>query len=87
MPFGGLGVVSPWTDKENETKEQETIAEKEQSNKTEEMCDDLLLQAFYLEKMQKLWYAERSIAEGKYHTFRPEQTNGLIDADPKQYIE
>ena len=51
------------------------------------MCDDLLLQAFYLEKNQKLWYAERSIAEGRHHTFRSEQTNGLIDADPKQDIE
>ena len=28
MPFGGLGVVSHWTDKENETIEQENIADK-----------------------------------------------------------
>ena len=88
MPFGGLGVVSHWTDKENETKEQETIAEREQSNKTKEMCDDLLLQAFYLEETQKLWYAERSIAEGKHHTFRPEQTNGLINQnEERQMVE
>ena len=30
MPFGGLGVVSHWTDKENETIEQEYKAEKTQ---------------------------------------------------------
>ena len=81
-------MVSHWTDKENETKEQETIAEREQSNKTKEMCDDLLLQAFYLEETQKLWYAERSIAEGKHHTFRPEQTNGLINQnEERQMVE
>lgn len=52
------------------------------------MCDDLLLQAFYLEETQKLWYAERSIAEGKHHTFRPEQTNGLINQnEERQMVE
>ena len=33
MPFGGLGVVSHWTDKENETIEQGDIAEREQKNR------------------------------------------------------